>query len=335
VVLLAGYKVVAMGLVVLLATIPEKLLLMYFAHKSLPYLHINSRHWSRDTAKTIFSYAGYAFVARIADLLRFQIDNPVVAAFVGVGAVTHYKIAGSLAQYFRELMVDATQPLPSVFSRQEGAKDNEGLKRTVFLTTKLATSVSCFIAFGLIVWGKPFIIRWVGLRYVDAYPCLLVLVAGLVVSMSQLPSGAVLWGTSRHRFLALTNVVEGAVKLVLCLLLVKRYGMLGVALGTAIPSVIARIGVQPVYFCHVTGIRYLAYMWNVGRSLVLIAAGLAIPYLLSVRLVGPNLKALFAVGLLSLVCYGLVIWFFQFSPSESKVLRRAIWPWPAVEPARD
>jgi O-antigen/teichoic acid export membrane protein len=325
-VLLAGHQVVALGWVTLLSGIPAEVLLVYFAYKSNPFLRLESRYWGMDTARSLFSYSVSSFVARMADLLRFQVDGPVVAAFVGLGAVTHYKIAGTLAQYFLALMLAGTQAFPSVFSRQEGARDFEGMKRTFFFTTKISVSAASFIGFGLIAWGKPFILRWMGPQYLDAYPCLVVLVAGHVCGLSQAPSVQLLYGISKHKFFAWFNSIEGVANLLLSLLLVKRYGMVGVALGTMIPMVITKLLIQPVYVCRVAEIDYFEYVRGMGRSLAVIAGCLLIPFLLSARFATPDYKALFVVGLLSMISYGLALWFFEFTPTETRMLERAISP---------
>ena len=77
---------------------------------------------------------------------------------------------------------------PAVFSRQEGAANFEGLKKTYFFATKVTTCIASFVGFGLIAWGKPFIRAWMGPEYVDAYPVLVVLTAGMIVALSQATS---------------------------------------------------------------------------------------------------------------------------------------------------
>ncbi len=325
-VLLTGHQVVAMGWAVLLGGLPSKALPLWFAYKSHPFLRLDSKYWRVDTARSLFSYSISSFIAQIANLLRFQIDAPVVAAFVGLSAVTHYKVAGMLAQQFMGLIIALTEAFPSVFSRQEGAGDFEGMKRTFFLATKISACASCFVGFGLIAWGKPFIRRWMGPQYLDAYPCLVVLAAGLVCSLAQAPSVSLLFGISKHKFVAWLNSVEGVANLLLSLLLVRKYGMLGVALGTMIPMVITKLFVQPVYVCRAADLDFPEYVRSMGRSLAVIAGSLVIPLLLSVRFAAPDYKALFVVGLLSAISYGLSVWFFEFSPSEMRSLERAIWP---------
>lgn len=326
VVLLSGHGVVAMGIVVLVASLPAKFIPIYYTHKTLPYLRLDSRYFGKATAKSLFSYSISSFVIRTGDLLRFQIDAPVTAAFVGLAAVTHYKIAGTLAQYFMALVLAAVESLSSVFSRQEGAGNFEALRRTFFFATKISASTAGFIAFGLIAWGRPFIARWMGPRYHDAYPCLVVLIFGWFCSLAQSPSVQLMFGISKHKFFAYANSVEGLLNLGLSVALAKRYGIIGVALGTMIPMALNKVMVQPVYVCRVAGINYFEYVRRMARTIGVIMVSLLVPGLMTFKFAAPNYKSLVALAFASAPVYVFLVLLLEFSSAETQKLGRAFLP---------
>jgi hypothetical protein len=51
-----------------------------------------------------------------------------------------------------------------------------------------------------------------------------------------------------------------------------------------------------------------------------------LPLGISLQFAAPSYKALLAVATLSALAYGLALWVFEFSPSEARVLRSAIFP---------
>jgi len=325
-VLLRGHHVVAMAIATLLGTFPAKVLPVFFAHKTLPFLRFGWHGWDRATAKSLFAYSVSSFAVRMADLLRFQADTPVVAGVVGFAAVTHYKVAGTLAQYFVQLMQAATEAFASIFSRQEGAKNYEALQRTFFFFSKISACVAAFIGFGLIAWGRQFITRWMGHRFVDAYPCLVVLVMGWIFGLAQAPSVQLLFGISKHKFFAWFNSMEGGANLVVSILLARKYGILGVALGTMIPMLITKIIIQPIYVCWVASINYSEYVRRMARTLAVILVALLIPLLLTMKFAVANYRNLAAVALLSALAYAVVLWFLEFTPAETEMFQRAILP---------
>jgi O-antigen/teichoic acid export membrane protein len=330
-ILLLGYRLLGLAWVTCLAGIPPLFLSIYWTRKELPFLTFDSKYWQAATAKTLFSYSAFSFIAHLADLLRFRVDNVVVAAFIGLQAVTHYSIASRLSDYFKELILALLGVFPSVFSRQEGAKDYEGIRRTFFFASKLSLCISSFIGFGLLAWGKAFIARWMGPRYVDAYPVLVALVLSQFFAVAQTPSVALLFGTSKHKFFAVANFVEGVANLALSLVLVKRYGMLGVALGTMIPMGVNRLLIQPAYVCRASEFKYFDYVGRMGRTLAVVLVSLVLPIVITVRFARPDYTVLVCIGLSSGAMYALALWLFEFTPKETNTLRRAIWPRLAVK----
>lgn len=323
---LLGRGVVGLAWATLLAEIPSYILYVYFARKSLPFLRLASEYRQRGTARKLFSYSIFSFIAHIAETLRFKVDAPVVAAFVGLAAVTHYKIAGTLAQYFMELITVVTRVLGPVFSRLDGRGDYQEIKKTFFFASKLSVCATSFIGFALIAWGRPFIKLWIGPQYLDAYPCLVALTSGLIVALAQAPSVNLLFGISRHRFFALFHSIEGVSNLILSVLLVKKYGMLGVALGTLIPMVIIKLFIQPAYVCRVVNMACLDYLRRMGRTLAVVAGSLVIPVIFTAKFAMSSYRALFVVGAASATCYVLPVWFYAFSAGETQILRRVIAP---------
>lgn len=325
-VLKAGGKVVAMTWVSLIAGFPVLLLYAYCTRRQIPFLRFGARYLSGSTARTLFVYSFFTFVVQLSDLLRFQSDAFVIAPTLGLAAVTHYRIAGVMAMNFVTILVSITGVLMPVFSRQEAAGDSQALHRTFLLATKISICVSSFVGFGLIVWAKPFIARWVGPQYLDAAPCLIVLVAAYLVPLWQVPSPALLFGISRHKALAAMNCLEGVANLALSLVLVRKFGLIGVAVGTLIPMVVVKGFVQPVYTCRVSGVPLRVYLREVGRTAALVAASLLLPCLVGSYLARPSYSALALAGCVSALLYAVPVAFTAFTPDERRMLTRALWP---------
>ena len=322
VVLLMGLKVVALAWTTLLASIPIDLAYVYYAYKYLPFLRIEWKHWHWQTARELFSYSFFTLIAILADVLRFQVDAVVVAFFVGVAALTHYRIAGALTEYYIGLVTAVIGVFSTVFGRQQGSKDFDSLRNTFLFASKISVCVSTFVGFGLLAWGKPFITRWMGPQYQDAYPCMMALVSGCIVALWQIPSIALLYAISKHRYFALFNSIEGILNLVLSILLAKRYGILGVALGTMIPMMLTKLFIQPIYVCRVASINYVEYLQKMGRTVAAAVASLVIPIALTITLARPDYKVLIFTGVLSLVAYGIPLWFLAFSSFETRLIEQ-------------
>jgi len=324
--LLAGYKVIALAIISLISNVVSAWLYVSFAHRRLPYLNVDRKYCKRETVSRLFSYSVFSLVGQIADILRFQVDSVVVATFLSLSLVTHYSIAGRLAQYFMGLIQAFIGVFATIFSRQEGAQDYERMQRTFFFASKLSLCSSSFLGFGLIAWGRPFILRWMGPAYLDAYPPLVALVTGYMFALWQVPSVHLLFGISRHRYFAAMNWIEGTANLALSIWLARKIGILGVAVGTLIPIAISKLLVQPAYVCHAAGFPFRKYVAMMGRTLAIVAAALAVPLMATLRFAAPDYKILFAVGAFSAACFIPVVFRFAFTTEERQVLWHVVRP---------
>ena len=134
--ILAGGTLLALAWMTLIATLPVTALQVWFARRVAPWARIKSGAIESESVKNFFSYSIYAFLTYIADILRFQIDPLVISSLIGLVAVTHYRVAGVLAQYFL-LMIASVGMLRPVFSRLHGAGDRRRLEEVFLFGTKI------------------------------------------------------------------------------------------------------------------------------------------------------------------------------------------------------
>ena len=89
--------------------------------------------------------------------------------------------------------------------------------------------------------------------------------------------------------------------------------MIGVALGTLIPSIIFRGIVQPIVVQRILHIKIrdtaLLYLRTGLRSL----AFLVLPWLITHALLRPTYFRLITVGMLSAIAYGIPVWWLEFN----------------------
>lgn len=266
--LLAGGGLLALAWMMLLASLPVMALQIWFAIRAAPWARLEGSAIEMKRAKSLFSYSVYTFVSTVADTLRFQVDSLVISAFVGLAAVTHYRVASVFARYYIDVIIASIGTIQPILSRLHGAKDRDSLERVFLFATKISLCISTLICLGLIGWGKPFIMRWMGAKYEDGYLPLVVLSLAVFLDVCQTPSIILLNATFEHRFYAYLNLAEGAINLLFSLILVRPLGILGVALGTLIAAFLIRIAVQPWQTCKAVGLSYGRYMRFFGGNLL-------------------------------------------------------------------
>jgi O-antigen/teichoic acid export membrane protein len=322
--ILSGGGLLALAWVTLIATLPVTVLQIWFARREARWARIDTGSIARARAKSLFSYSVYTFATQIANALRFQIDPVVISAFVGLAAVTHYRVASAFCGLYVNIIIAAIGTFGPVFSRLHGAGSRKSLEKAFFFATKVSVLISVFICFVLIVWGRPFIAVWMGPKYSDAYWPLVVLSLAIFLDVSQNPSITLLYATFKHRSYTYVNVVEGIINVVVSLILAKPLGILGVALGTLIAAALIRIVVQPLLVCRATDLHYGFYMKFLGGNL-LRSAGLAITAVaLSAWGLRPSYPYLICSAICATTMYVAGCWFTSFTKREREQLLAAV-----------
>jgi O-antigen/teichoic acid export membrane protein len=117
-------------------------------------------------------------------------------------------------------------------------------------------ALGTFLTFGisLAVLAGPILTIWVGAEYAEYGYLIVVLTLASLIDIPTWPAGSVLQGIARHRFTAVMALCTGITNLGLSLILVQRLGLLGVALGTLIPTIIFGVGFTIPYAMRVIGV---------------------------------------------------------------------------------
>jgi O-antigen/teichoic acid export membrane protein len=219
------------------------------------------KYLSQQSLKRIASYSGTTFIIIVASRLRFKTDAMVIGTFVSSAAITYFTIGSRLVDYAGEVVSSLAQVFVPMSSKSDATGDLAGLRK-IFVAGNRACALIIFpMAAVLIILGKSVIEAWVGARYVaTSYPVLLVLVVPSTMMLAQSASGRVLFGMARHKTLAFVTLMEGAANLLLSIFLVRRFGILGDAAGTAIPLACTTLFFLPRHLCRVLNLRLGVYL---------------------------------------------------------------------------
>jgi membrane protein EpsK len=139
-------------------------------------------------------------------------------------------------------------------SELDGCAKHKELQEYFLRSNRLSALLSVFIGSMLIFDGRLLLNLWVGKRFLSSYTLLVVLAAGYMVALAQQPCGIVIAVRDRLGPVALWTIGEGIVNLALSIYLGRRYGLLGVAMGTTMPMLIGSTLFLPWYALRVLGL---------------------------------------------------------------------------------
>jgi O-antigen/teichoic acid export membrane protein len=227
----------------------------------LTRVRISSRYVSRQTFRDVLSYSSGIFLISLATKLRFKTDAMIIGTFLSSAAIAYFAIGSRLVDYASDLVSSLAQIFVPM-SSQSQAKGDVAHLRKMFVAGNRGCALIIFPITALfLILGKSLIEVWVGAKYIAAsYPVLVVLIIPSTLMLAQATSGRMLYGLAKHQTWAKVVLIEGVANVILSIILVQRFGIIGDALGTAIPLSCSMLLFLPWHLCRLLDIRLRTYI---------------------------------------------------------------------------
>ena len=245
--------------------------------------------------REVTTFSVYFFLIDIAVQIGFNLDNIVIAGFLGTTAVAIYAVTLRIADYQRQLCSQFNNLLFPVVVRFGSVGRLDALRDTLVEGTRIAVVMVVGVTICVIGFAAPLVHAWMGPGFDDSIPPLIVLAIAGIVLVGQGPLGNVLLGTGRHRLVAMVAFLEALTNVALSVVLVRWYGILGVALGTAIPVLIANMFTLLPAACRTVQLRVTEFARLVLPA-PLIGAVPAIAAVVAFRSLLPPVRFIEVVG---------------------------------------
>ena len=194
------------------------------------------KYVDKESFHHMATYGGTTFLVIVAAQLRFRTDELVLGGMMSTIAITYFSIGARIVDYAQEFVSSMAQIFVPMSSQSEAKGDLERLRKVYVAGNRMCALLILPITVVLILLGKHVIRIWVGARYIPtSYPVLVILIIPFTLMLMQAASGRVLFGIGKHQALAKVTLMEGIANVILSIALVPPLGVVGDALGTAIP----------------------------------------------------------------------------------------------------
>ncbi len=244
-----GFGLLMVALITVSLPLVASAVRVVIAH-SLLRIPYGWKYVSRGSLRQVANYGSVTFMIIVAGRLRFKTDAVIIGSMLSAGAITYFSIGSRLVDYAGEVVSSLAQiftPMSSHFH----ATGNYTQLRRIFVSGNRACALVMFpLTVILIIMGKSIIEAWVGPRYVSSYVVLLILLIPSTLYMAQSTSNRILFGMSLHKSLAYVVLMEGIANLILSIALVRPLGIVGDAIGTAIPLLCTALFFLPRHLCR-------------------------------------------------------------------------------------
>jgi O-antigen/teichoic acid export membrane protein len=304
----SGYGLLTVALITILLPILGSLVRAGFVLHLLR-IRFGWKYVDRKALREIANYSAVSFILMIAYKLRFKTDEIVIGSFLSVTAITYFSIGDRLLDYAAEVVSSLAQIFVPM-SGQSQARGDMNRLRTILVAGNRACAFIIFpITAVLVILGKSVITAWVGERYVpQSYPVLLVLAIPMTFALAQSASNRILYGMAKHRPLAWVTLMESIANLILSILLIRPFGIVGDAMGTAIPLMCTCLFFLPRHMCRLLGVRIRTFLREAYTLPILFSIPMVVAFILMKRwFIARTYAELGLQILIGLLPYGLAL----------------------------
>jgi O-antigen/teichoic acid export membrane protein len=270
-VLRAGYGLIALVSTTMLIGLASYAAYASAALSTFPGMRLSVSRFSARQVREVTAFSLYLFVISIAFHVASNVDNVIIGAYVGTSAIALYTVAVRLSDYQRQLCGQFSGLLFPVLVRFDASRDVGAIRATLLDGTRIALGMVGGVTVCLLAFGGELVSLWMGPGFTESIVPLYVLALAGVVVVAQGPTGSILLAAGRHRLVAGASILEIAGNVALSLALVSRFGLTGVAIGTAVPYAILNIAVLVPVVCRMVNVSLISFAVAVGTPTVVAA----------------------------------------------------------------
>ena len=182
---------------------------------------------------------------------------------------------------------------------------------------RLQFYVVMLVFLGFFLFGKDFIMLWVGADFIPAYTYALILMFGLIIPLVQNTGILILQAKNKHAFRSIVFVLIAVLNLILSIPLAKKYGALACAWVTTACLLLGQGLILNVYYHKKIKLDIITFFKQLLRILLIIC----VPFLLCLCIknmlhLENTVWTLCSGIVIFTLLYAVSIWFFAFNTYE-------------------
>ncbi len=315
-----GYGLESLALTLLLFTVKRHVLTVIVLRRLHPEVRPGREFIDRETTGMLLRYSRTSFAIVAGWLVIFNTDAFLLGLIGSSAAAGVYYPGAQLLLYARNAINAIAQPLTPMVSHLETSSGLDGVRKLYLKSLRYSSYLSFMLSVGVIIYARNFVGLWLAPEFLGSAEVMQVLAVGSAFFLPQILGNSVLFGIGKHRYILMVVACEAVSKIVLAVILIKPYGLLGMAVASAVPQAILYLTLYPYFMARALNLGYLK---QIGHSLrtgvpggvICLIVGLGIRQLLP-----PDTWMTFAINLMILfVAAAVPAWLLLESDDRGRV----------------
>lgn len=279
--------------------------------------------WDQDLLKQILTYGAFISLGVIVNQINWRADPFILGAVVGSESVAIYNIGLQFVLAYIAVAAAITNVfLPKFVRLVEGGASTELLTENLVRIGRYQFIMLGFFMVTYAALGYELIRMLFGDGFHLAFISSVIVMVPFTIVLIQGAANCILQAMNRHKVKSVILVAFAVMNVSLSIYLAELYGVVGVAVGTAISIVLGDILVMGVYLQRYIGLNMLDFYRKCSGIFLVIALVVGLFYWLRPEIDNWWLFCTCAI-LLNLV-YSVLVWAFVLTTDDKRYFQGLI-----------
>ena len=205
-------------------------------------------YWSSEMAFSIIGISSWLFLFVLAELLINNISPAILASKSTLEEVAVFAIGSIIYSYVYQISNSVSGLFLSKITKMRHDNLNKEIINYSIIVSRLQLILNSFVIFGILTTGSIFIKAWMGDSFSDSYYVASILIMPCLISFGQQVEQSLLLASGQLKFRSVLMLLTASTSILLSLLLVSKYGAIGVAISISVSNIIFMVvGINIVY----------------------------------------------------------------------------------------
>lgn len=199
--------------------------------------------------KEIFSFAQWMLLNTLCFSLFWTIGVFILSLKTSTEVIAVYSIGVLIINVYQSMASAVSQVyMPEIMMFGYKNSNTNDLNKLMLKTTRIKAGITLLILLGFAIFGREFIVLWVGKNYTDAYLIAIMVLVPLFIGLLQDVPQNILYAKDRHKPLAIISLFSLIFNGFFSWLMIGFFGMIGAGISTAVSYTLFYVIISDLVF---------------------------------------------------------------------------------------
>ncbi|MFQ3579534.1 MAG: polysaccharide biosynthesis C-terminal domain-containing protein [Bacteroidales bacterium] len=246
VVLKVGGSLREITIAYLVFNIVWSIVFIFFIGMKYKELKLFYEYPEKSLFKELFSFGIKVNFTRMCQIINSNLGKVLLGSIVAVSSISYFDIGLKVASFLKMIPYVLLYPISMVAAQLNVLERKSSLFQVYKKSNKYIFVLGMPIGVFFIFYAEPLIIFWLGnTEFKEAVLILQIICIGFVIDFFSLAGGSVAYGCGLPEIETKKSVITVLLNLLLGLILIKLFGVIGIAFSTSIS-----MSIGAVYFLY-------------------------------------------------------------------------------------